>query len=335
MPVRFALWLVLLILFSPAASTAQSNPKREELRQRLDSAVDARDWKQVVEIGEELDRIGPPSSVVAFEVACAYAQLSAPERSVEWLQKAADRGYQGITRLDGEPALDSVRTLPGFTAARDAIAARRKEGFERFRQAASEATPLVVWPDGKPGKVKMILLALHGAGGTGKEMADVWKDVARKHQALLIAPDALRPAGSGYAWVFMDEGEWWVLENVKRARAQWNLPDTPVVLTGYSQGANLALRIGALHPEVFRGVIIVNGHYEPHLAPVPTDAKSAPRFFLLAGDQDPAVGTLRDAEKVFKKAGLRVKLQTFPGGHQFPQSEGELGSALDFALSGK
>jgi phospholipase/carboxylesterase len=228
-----------------------------------------------------------------------------------------------------------VRALPRFVAAREIIAARRKEGFARFRQAADGAKPLLVWPDGGPGKVKAILVALHGSGGTGKEVADAWKSVATKYHALLIAPDALRPAGNGYSWVFMDEGEWWVLENVRRAREQWHLPDTPVILTGYSQGANLALRVGTLHPDVFHGVIVVNGHYEAHLVPVPRDAKAAPRFYLLAGEEDRAVGTLRDAAAVFKKAGMRVKLQTLPGGHQFPRSDAELARAMDFALSGK
>ena len=326
--------LALQMLLVPLASAAQQASPQQELENRFEDAYDRKDWRTVLSLGEKLESAAPRRSRVAYNIACAHAQLGALDLAVGWLQKSADRGFQGITLLDTDPSLDPIRGRPEFASARATIEKRRAENFEKFREAASRTAPLVFLPEGLDARdVRIIIVALHGFGGNGKEMAAVWQATAKKHHAVVIAPDALRPAGQGFSWTFLDEGEWWTLEALRRIREELHLESVPVILTGFSQGANLALRLGARHPETFAGVIAVAGHYDPSLMAAPK-SKPAPCFYLLTGDEDPQVATFRAAERDFRKARVRVKLQVFSGGHQFPQPpEPALTDALNFVLS--
>ena len=130
----------------------------------------------------------------------------------------------------------------------------------------------VVLPDGyDPVKPAPLIIALHGRGGNGKNMAAAWDEIANDVGAILVAPDALRPLGMGYDWRFVDESEWLVLLTLDRVLERYAIDEQRIVLTGLSQGAHIA--------------------------------------FMMIGSEDRSVETYRVAIKDFKEAGWNAKLR--------------------------
>jgi predicted esterase len=145
-----------------------------------------------------------------------------------------------------------------------------------------------------------------------------------------VAPDALRRAGNGFSWTFRDEADWLVLETVRKVTRKLGLNSPQVVLTGFSQGANVALAVALKHPTTFTGVIAISGHYEPWMLPREIASRS-PRFFLLTGNRDPAADTFRQADRDLGSRGLKVKLRVFSGAHEVPKDrDQELQRGLKF-----
>jgi len=118
--------------------------------------------------------------------------------------------------------------------------------------------------------------------------------------------------------------EWLVLRTIDDARKRWEIG--PVVLAGFSQGANIALMLGRSHPDRFHAVIPVSGHYESDVADLPTDGPR-PRWCLVIGERDPWALTYTEAERAFADAGMTVRREVVPGqGHAMPR--GRSGTAL-------
>jgi predicted esterase len=307
----------------------------EALRQEFRAAVGARDWPRVISSGEKLYTVVPDSGA-AYNLACAYAQTGSLEKAVSWLTRAAEDGFQGLSLLQTDRDLDPIRSLSGYVAAEKVIRASREKGFEEFRRLAEAAEPHIILSQPlEQGRPPVVIIALHGYGGTGEGIGRVWREPSEKAGAILAAPDALRPAGGrGYAWVFRDESEWWVLETIRRIRAQLGVDSPRVVLAGFSQGANVALRVGLKYPSMIEGVIAISGEYDRDVMHLSRTADHKPRVYLLIGDRDPGVSTFRAALDDFKAEGLDVRLRIFSGGHQLPQSSAkEFERALKFVLS--
>jgi hypothetical protein len=76
-------------------------------------------FRESAEVGELVyvdGRVNRAQS--AFEVACSRARTGDPQGALAWIDRAIDEGFGAGALLDGEPDLASVRTLPGWAAAR-------------------------------------------------------------------------------------------------------------------------------------------------------------------------------------------------------------------------
>ena len=78
---------------------------------------------------------------------------------------------------------------------------------------------------------------------------------------MLVAPESGRPSpqGDGYQWAGSQEPEWVILRTIERLEDQHGIDTGRVVLTGYSQGAFVALRFALKYPEKIAGVVSVAG----------------------------------------------------------------------------
>lgn len=139
----------------------------------------------------------PRSSVWAFRAAEALARADRHDEAVRWLDAAGQRGYSGESTLRLDADLDPIRGHVDFDAAARRIVANAETRRERFRQAALDAEPTVVLPPRHDDDVAVpLLLVLHGTGGTGDGMARAWRSVAARERCIIVAQDALRPAGA-------------------------------------------------------------------------------------------------------------------------------------------
>ncbi|MCU1425901.1 MAG: hypothetical protein JWM51_2192 [Microbacteriaceae bacterium] len=176
-----------------------------------------------------------------------------------------------------------------------------------------------------------VLLMLHGTGGSEREIAAL---------AGVIDPDAtvLAPRGTvterGMARWFRREAEgvFDVDDVVLRAGelaefARWacdryELGRPEVVAAGFSNGANMALALGALHPDVTRRVVAFSGMY-PFADREIESALDGSAVLLLGGDDDPMAPAASVDRLVaqLEARGARVDRRRRPGGHGIDDEE--------------
>ena len=270
------------------------------------------------------------SSVWAYRTAASLARAGNLDRSIVWLETAAERGYSGVRTIETDSDIDAIRGLPAFAGVVERVKANVAERMAGFKQAVSESTPTVIRPRGHdPAAPTPVLLVLHGTGGTGKATARQWRSAAARAGVVLITPDALRPSGNGFAWVFRDESEWYVEHLIAEARKDFAVG--PVIVAGFSQGANIAMAMGRSHPSLFDGVIAVCGHWEDDVAAMP-EGDDRPGWYLLIGERDPWVETNSAAERALDGAGTSVELRVVPRlRHEVPPTR-ELFKAVSWCL---
>lgn len=76
-------------------------------------------FTEAAEVGEVVFGANPPSKAqTAFEVACSWAKAGDVDRSVTWLDHAADAGFRAASVVDGEPDLAVVRADPRWPVLR-------------------------------------------------------------------------------------------------------------------------------------------------------------------------------------------------------------------------
>lgn len=340
MPCRIVVQGILIILIAVSIVWARpgSSAQAERLQQELVRAAEAEDWAQAIEIGLKLHPIDARGGSTAFNLAVLYEHAGKPDKAVEWLIAAGRDGFAGATVVSTTPELERTRNHPKYPDAIELIRANRKKNFDKFKAEAEKIDPLVILPPRyDKSKPAPLIIALHGTGGRGEQMADAWRATAARAGAILICPDALRPHGNGYHWMFIDESEWLVLRTAEWAKSKYAIDESKMILTGFSQGANVTLQVTTKHPEAFDGAIVCCGHYEPHAQPLPQKPPAHwTRYALLTGEQDAGAESNRDFTELMKSKGAAVDLRIYDGmGHSLPPArDKEFRSAVEFVLGG-
>lgn len=329
--IRAARILALLAALVSIAVTARAQPDLDEWERRMLAGEFASAARFAVQAADR----EPGSAVWAYRAGAAHARAGVTEEALRWLEAAADRGYSGVRTFETDDDLDPLRNHPRFGAALERVRARAAARLDSFKQAAAKARPLLVLPRGHDPKVPApLLIVLHGTGGAGREMGEAWRAVAAKAGVILLAPDAIRPSGAGFAWQFRDEAEWYIRHLIETTRAHHAVG--PVILAGFSQGANIAFAMGRTDPDLFDGVIPIAGHWEADLAAIPPRDERSPRWYLLIGDRDPWHATYDEALGAITGAGHEAELRKLPGHpHAMPtgaRGRGELERALRWCL---
>jgi len=78
---------------------------------------------------EEAARMGEttftlaPHPLLAYNIACAWVRHGSPDQAVTWVERAVDSGFTGLTQLDSDPDLASLRGTPRFEALRRRLGA--------------------------------------------------------------------------------------------------------------------------------------------------------------------------------------------------------------------
>ncbi len=93
-----------------------------------------------------------------------------------------------------------------------------------------------------------LLVALHGAGGSGLQMAGMWQSVADELGAILLAPSEFGP-NEGFRGTPRERRA--VLEAIRWTRRNYNIDENRIWLTGYSRGGHLTFDLALRFPGVF------------------------------------------------------------------------------------
>lgn len=321
-------WIVLVA----AVGLAFGSPER------FNALYEAERYAEAAEVAAGIASDHPKSWVWSYNAACAHALAGDANEAGRWLEATAARGFTGIATVENESDFDGVRGEAAFERGVEAVRAAAAARFEQFKQAALKAEPVVVMPPNAGGGRLPLVIVLHGTGGTGAGMARALRAAAADAGAILVAPDALRPARGerGFSWTYRDESAWYVEHLVERFVAEGRADPNRVVLVGHSQGANIALIMARTHSGRFAGVVPINGHYEPEIASMPGGEGPRARVYLLIGERDEWAHTYDEGLRDFEAAGYPVVLRRMPRrGHAMPTgatARREIGEALAWVL---
>lgn len=327
-------------LACPAYAQKQTSHDRAVARAEdsFRAAYNARNWTQAIQAGLQLTELLPASDLHAYNLACAYAQGGDKESALNWLARAVDNGFLNLRRLQTDPALTTLRRDPGYAAVMNLVKENRKKHLAEVLRMARERRPIILAPrDHDPQNPAPAIVALHGAGARPESIIIQWRDLAAEHGAILIAPRALQSVEGtlGGDWGEADEAELIVNEALEFAQKRFKIDENRIVLTGFSEGGQVAATLGTRNPAKYRGVIPIGGSYLPALDhPERAAGARRPRFCFLVGALDRAVAENRQAAEDFEQAGYDVKLEIYPDvGHEFPKSRAqELRDALSYVL---
>lgn len=202
----------------------------------------------------------------------------------------------------------------------------------------SDQPDFAQWPHVFRAGTGPVVLALHGTGGNETQMLQLAQQVA-PGAAVLAPRGRVSENGAGRWFARAAEGVFDVDDVVFRAGeladfvawgvAEYGLHGRPVIATGFSNGANMALALAMLHPAVTPSAVAFSGMYPFGSRPVPGDLGST-RLLLLNGADDPMApaSSVDTLERGALASGASVERITRSGGHGI--TDEELRSAADW-----
>lgn len=176
-----------------------------------------------------------------------------------------------------------------------------------------------------------VVLTLHGTGGDEREIAAL--GTALVPGAAVLSPRGRVLEGHANRWFRrLGEGVFDVDDVIVRAselaafvvaaRERYSLEARSLIVTGFSNGANIALATAMLHPDVVQRVVAFSGMH-PFADREPGGASTGVELLLLNGDRDPMApaASVAQLERFASERGASVTRHTRPGGHGIDQSE--------------
>ncbi|TFC27376.1 carboxylesterase [Cryobacterium sp. TMT1-3] len=197
------------------------------------------------------------------------------------------------------------------------------------------------WPHlFRPGSVDApVLLMLHGTGGDEQQISGL--AAALDPRAAVLAPRGRVVENGMNRWFRrLSEGVFDTDDVARRAddlagflvwaREYYELGDRPLVAVGFSNGANIALALALLRPEMVPRVIAFSGMHPLDGLPVggagarvTTSGLAASVLLLLNGDSDPMapLSSVHRLVSLLEARGATVEQVLRPGGHGIADSD--------------
>ncbi|MCB9857426.1 MAG: dienelactone hydrolase family protein [Phycisphaerales bacterium] len=288
-------------------------------------------------------------SIANYNAACMYSLNKDADAAFFYLNRAVDAGGFGRpinASIKGDSDFDNIRNDDRYKAVMEK-ADRVVNRNQRRVETAPEPKEKTVEPQWKitlpknydASKATPLVVALHHFNGNMNRTTDRWRKAADDVGAILLTPQGTVETGDGmYHWGHdIDTIERNVMKAIDKVMDEHKVDQKKIVLVGFSQGGWATWAIAARNPDTFRGIIPVCGAVKPDIEKNLEDADIANlRVWIMLGeDENSAVVEGNEhAAKLLKKAGAKVKLETYEGvGHGYPEdSDKELTKALHFIL---
>ncbi len=145
---------------------------------------------------------------------------------------------------------DWLAAMRAFGRFEKAVATVHTEKVPMLADGKTEETELFLYVPSSydPSKPTPLVCAFHGTGGTGKEMAEMWRADAEKIGALVLAPSEAGK-NDGYGWTQRERDS--ALEALRWMRRHYDIDETRIFATGISRGGHLAWDLALRHPDLF------------------------------------------------------------------------------------
>ena len=174
-----------------------------------------------------------------------------------------------------------------------------------------------------------LILALHGAGGSGEGPVRLLRTLADTRGVVLLAPDSRGGTWDAIRGNFGPDIAF--IERALRAVfAKVAIDPQRIFVEGFSDGASYSLALALANGDTFRRAVAFSPGFVP-----PSDSPDAgkPAVFVSHGRQDPILPMAQTSTRIvsaLKRKGLEVQFHEFDGGHQVPPEISQ--AALDWLL---
>ena len=168
-------------------------------------------------------------------------------------------------------------------------------------------------PDAKA--VLPAILVLHGAGGTGSDVADVWMPLAQREGVVLIAPELPRELA------FEEIAPKVFRCIVDDARTRARIVSTRVYVFGWSMGGYLTFDAAMFESNYFAGAAVYGAAIGEYYWPIMDHAERMIPLAMYTGEHDPYVplAAARETRDSLVARGFPVHFVELAGqGHYLP-----------------
>ena len=165
-------------------------------------------------------------------------------------------------------------------------------------------------------KINNVVILLHGYGGDGNDIAALtinWKRFLPN--TLFICPNG------------PEESEKILKKFIEEIKSKYNLHNSKICLSGFSQGCMMSINVGLSEKEKFAGIIGFSGKII-NRNELSKRILSKPSTLLIHGDQDEIVPpvNLLEAKDFFERNKIDITTKMLKGcGHNIPVEASSLG----------
>ncbi len=326
-------------------SRAEQLNRINDLTPQLIQAAQAGEFKKALKLALKARKIAD-IGLTNYNVACMYALLKNKDKAFEYLDRAAEQGFDDIgqdlaDQMKRDSDMDFLRDDPRYA---QALKKAQALSSAASPQADDESPVDFEWKITRPknfdkSRKVPLIVALHRYNGNMEATTKRWKQAADKVGAILLTPQGTRRLGPDRLhWGRnLDEIEENIMDAIDAVLDKYRIDDGKIILGGFSQGGWITWSLALRNPDTFRGIIPVGGMFEASSPSAFEDEDlAALRIFIMVGEDenDDLLEGNRKAARQFKKIGTKVKLKVYEDvGHDYPENATqELTKALRFIL---
>ncbi len=180
------------------------------------------------------------------------------------------------------------------------------------------------------GRRAPLVVLLHGAGATSRDIMPYLQDPADTAGLILLAPTSRE-----YTWDVIAGGYGPDVKAIDRALeetfSRYAVDPGRVAVAGFSDGASYALSLGITNGDLFGHVLAFSPGFMAPAAQV-----GSPRLFVSHGTNDAILPIERCSRRIvpeLERAGYEVRYREFEGGHTVPPGIGR--EAVDWFAMGQ
>jgi pimeloyl-ACP methyl ester carboxylesterase len=220
----------------------------------------------------------------------AYLRSSDPAE-----QKALLHKHQAGSRTEAaslDELIQIIRTLPPVEAEK-----KLPEGIDE-RKAEGANYLLQLPPEYRHSRPTPVLIVLHQAGDSPRDMLNRWSDAAAENGYLLAAP-TWQPGGlTGNTYTYSERDHAVVLNTLRDLKRHFNVDEDRVFLFGLGEGGAMAFDVGLGHPDLFAGVLPMAAGPQYHAALCWRNGQYLP-FYVVHGNRGPNGDKIRQQFEVW------------------------------------
>jgi phospholipase/carboxylesterase len=318
-------WLTIIIIVLAPMIMNGNNTEEKSAGEYVSAGMTAyssSEYAKAIEYFKKGHMLRPDNAAVVYNIACCYSLNGEADSALVWLARTIELGtYRFSDDPDFEPLHDNLvyKWLVAY-------AEKRIQELD-----AVEWLPVIMKPDDFDTTITYpAVIALHGFGSNPVDFAAATKDGVIQNGYLLCCPHGPEIRGrTAFGWGEPDAAEQRVMEALEYLESHYRVDEKKIVLLGYSQGGRYSFYIGLKHSAMFTGLISVAGYYDEELDGLLIEPRQT-KVYMMIGEKDRSFASNRHAENSMGKAGLKVKLVSYPDlGHAFPSdSKTEVSRAL-------